>query len=119
MKNTVKTMCVLVLAGMMMLVLSSCAITKIMPGAEQVRVINTEPKDCIFLGEVIGGETNGNSVDKAQGALNDLKNKAYKMGGTVVVLLNANANSVNVSGANGMVSSSTDVVLMGAVYKCK
>ncbi len=82
----------------MLLLASGCAAIQLTPGAEMVRIVIEEPdKDCKFLGEVTGSQGNmitGSWTSNATletGARNDLKNKAWKMGGNVVLLLTQRA----------------------------
>ncbi|KAF0210214.1 MAG: cytochrome c type bioproteinis protein, partial [Ignavibacteria bacterium] len=77
-----------------------CSAITLEPGAEKVRIVRTEPgKECEYLGEVTGDQgdwltgafTSNSSLET--GALNDLKNKAAKMGGNLVCILTNRAGS--------------------------
>ena len=96
--------------------LSSCSvleINKIKPGDETVRLYSNDKKvtDCTFIDEVIG--TQGHWYDYlfisnknlTQGAINDLKSQARKVG----------ANSVHV---HTNMSFQTSVTILGQAYKC-
>lgn len=52
------------------------------------------------------------------GARNDLKNKAYKMGGNTVVLLTQRAGQTGSSWHGSGSSKQTNVTLSGNVYRC-
>ena len=103
-------------------VLSGCAITQLQPGAERVRVTNTEPDSkCEFLGDITANQ--GNSMtgpfitneNLETGARHDLKNKAAALGGNLVVLLTHRAGQ---SGTLGESVEQTNVTLSGNVYRC-
>lgn len=119
----VHSLLVVVCASVCVVVLSSCAATSLLPGAEQVRIVTKEPADCEYLGEVIGEQggafTGGatSNVNLEQGALNDMKNKAFKMGGTIVVLMTTRAGQTG-SLFDGSIQQ-TNVVYVGTVYRCK
>lgn len=96
--------------------LSSCSlleINKIKPGDESVRLYSDEQKvrDCTFIDEVIG--TQGHWYDYllisnrnlTQGAINDLKSQARKVG----------ANSVHV---HTNMAFQTSVTILGQAYSC-
>ena len=100
--------------------LIACSATPLQPGAEKVRLTHNEPVGCKFLGDVVGsqgnaftGELTSNSTMEI-GARNDLKNKAYKLGGNVVYILTQRA------GQTGelLYSYQSNVTLSGNVYKC-
>ena len=107
------------------LLFQGCSAISLNPGADKIRVTREEPKDCEYLGEVIGSQgnwfTGGSTSNKnlELGARNDLKNNAHKMGGNVVVLLTDRA---GVSGYGnqygGSSSAQTNVTITGAVFKC-
>lgn len=120
-----------ILSGFCMLsLLVSCASIQV-KSPEVHRIIMTKnpaPKGCKFLGNVIGSQgnffTGGWTSNKnlAEGAMNDLKNKAYDLGGNYVQLEHHQA-GVTGSGSsyNGTGSSSlqqTDVTETGTVYRC-
>ncbi|MBT0586132.1 DUF4156 domain-containing protein [Alteromonas oceanisediminis] len=106
--------------------LSACSSMPLDPNAKLVRLTNNEPtNECVFLGDVTGnqgdfftGEFTSNA-DLETGARNDIKNKAYNMGGNVVYLLTERAGQ---SGAYdpkyGGGTSQTNVTLSGNVYRC-
>lgn len=72
------------------LALTACSANSLNYGAEQVRVMTSEPgKECSYLGDITGSQGNfftggwTSNSNLETGARNDLKNKAYKMGGPV------------------------------------
>ncbi len=112
----------------------SCAATQIKSSnAMKVLITRTEPKDCEYLGDVTGNQGNffmGRFTSNANletGARNDMKNKAYAMGGDTVVILTDRAGvtgSGSAQGSGNLFSASysqaqTNVTMMGTVFKCK
>lgn len=105
------------------LLLASCSsIIRTLDGAESVRLffpgqagnnrhIQALDASCEFVGEVIGSEGHWYSnlfVSNpmiVQGAINDLKNKAYANGGNLVIV-------------DGDFDFATSVTLFGQAYKC-
>ncbi|SQJ44229.1 cytochrome c type biogenesis protein CycH [Salmonella enterica] len=107
------------------LALTACSANSLNYGAEQVRVMTSEPgKECSYLG--ISQAARGISLPVAghpnsnleTGARNDLKNKAYKMGGNTVVLLTQRAGQTGSSWHGSGSSKQTNVTLSGNVYRC-
>jgi hypothetical protein len=102
------------------LVLTACASIQIVPGAEKVRITNTEPQGCENLGDVVG--TQGNALTGAYtsnenliiGARNDLKNKAHGLGANVVLMLTNTTGQATGQYGGGTSSSH----LMGVAYRC-
>ncbi len=100
-----------------------CSAITLEPGAEKVRIVRTEPgKECEYLGEVTGDQGNWltgaftSNASLETGALNDLKNKAAKMGGNLVFILTDRAGSTT-DQSSGVVRQ-TNVVITGSVYRC-
>jgi hypothetical protein len=104
---------------------SGCAATALNPGAERVLVTHVPPpKDCRFAGTVIGdqgGSLTGpltSNHNLAEGAVNDMKNKAQGMGANYVLLETTTAGNT-VSGNGRHVSGGqTDVTHMGNAFVC-
>jgi Domain of unknown function (DUF4156) len=101
------------------LIVCACSAISVKPGAERVRVTNTEPgRECKFLGDVTGSQGNrftGGYTSDANletGARNDLKNKAFDIGGNVVYLLFQRESQT------GDVRDRKNVTLSGNVYRC-
>lgn len=105
--------------------ISACSSIPLEPGAMSVRLTNSEPtKECQFLGDITGnqgdfftGEFTSNE-DLETGARNDLKNKAYQMGGNVIYLLTQRAGQTGSYGDEFGGFSQTNVTLSGNVYDC-
>lgn len=103
--------------------LGGCSSLPLQDGAELVRLTHTEPsqKECKFLGDVTGSQeglfTAGDALET--GARNDLKNKAYNLGGNVVYLLTQRAGEIGLydDGFGGS-TSQLNVILSGNVYFC-
>jgi hypothetical protein len=98
---------------------AACSAIAVKQGAERVRVTNTEPgRECKFLGDVTGSQGNrftGGYTSDANletGARNDLKNKAFDIGGNVVYLL------FQRDSQTGHVRDRKNVTLSGNVYRC-
>jgi hypothetical protein len=107
------------LAGV--LLLAGCAAIQGTPGAERLRLSNSEPgKECTFLGEVTvtQGDFRGghytSDADLETGTRNDLRNKAAAMGGNYVTNLTSRG------GHTGSLASDhqMDVTIAGNVYAC-
>lgn len=73
------------------LFLYSCKSTEVIPGAERVRILEEEPKGCIYVGEVqsIQEEKEVGTLETQMGLETriDLRNKAHKLGGNILVFL--------------------------------
>ena len=102
-----------------------CQATQVKPEANRIIVTRQPaPKGCKFLGSAIGEQggsfTGGWTSNKAlaQGALNDMKNKAYEMGGNYVVLEESKAGNTMSGSAWSMSAQQTDVTNQGNVYHC-
>ena len=105
--------------------LIGCAAIALRPGAELVRVTNTEPgRECQFLGDVTGSQGNRYSgrytsnENLETGARNDLKNKAAALGGNVVYLISQRAGQTGRYNRDSGSSQQTNVTLSGSVYRC-
>ncbi|HEY5756973.1 MAG TPA: DUF4156 domain-containing protein [Steroidobacter sp.] len=106
-------------------ILAGCAATPLQPGAQMVRVSNTEPgPECKFLGDITGNQGNSftgpfiTNENLETGARNDLKNKAAALGGNLVVLLTQRAGQTGGPGEVGGSVEQTNVTLSGNVYRC-
>jgi len=111
------------------LALGGCSASQLSPGAQKVIISGQKaPKGCKYVGLVTanqgnfftGGFTSNQNLQ--EGAFNDLRNQAYKMGGNRVVLLMSHAASTGGGGAysgTGMgADSETNVAITGSVYRC-
>jgi len=104
---------------------SGCAATALQPGARRVMVTrNAAPAGCVYLGSVVGeqgGAFTGkytSNANLAEGAFNDMKNKAFALGGNYVVLENTQAGNTISGDKNGVSGSQTDVTHIGNAFKC-
>jgi hypothetical protein len=105
---------------------AGCTATALHPGAGRVLVTRQPvPQGCEYLGTVIGEQggsaTGGLTSNKnlAQGAMNDMKNKAHAMGANYVVLEDTRAGNT-ISGSHGSISGGqTDVTNIGNAYRCE
>ena len=93
---------------------------------------NPAPKTCHYLGQALGSQGNfitgkwTSNANLEQGAMTDLKNKAYAMGGNYVQIITNRAgvtgNGYMSGGFSGFMGSSsseqTNVTSTGNVYKC-
>ncbi len=108
--------------------LAACSANPLIPGAERVRIVTTDPKGCEYLGEATGNQGNfftggwTSNANLETGARNEMKNAAYRMGGNTLLILSSRAGvtgSFNVSnGYGGGSSEQTNVTYSGAVYRC-
>jgi hypothetical protein len=73
------------------LVITSCQTYDVLPGSERVRVFDTEPKGCLYVGEISSVQENRSvGVLETEMSLEtrvDLRNKAHKLGGNILVFL--------------------------------
>lgn len=106
------------------LLLAGCGATTLIPGAERVRLTRDEPKECEYLGEVVGNQGGAltgpmtSNADLEQGAINDMKNRAFKMGGNVVYIISNRAGETGNYNRDSGGSQQTNVVYVGSVYRC-
>lgn len=105
--------------------IAACSATQLTNGAENVRVMHTQPpSQCKYLGEVVGSQGNwlsgGYTSNKnlAQGSLNDLKNKAYKMGGNTVFIFDSKTANTGSSYYGSGSQVETSQTMMGSAYNC-
>lgn len=106
---------------MVMLMATGCGATSLKAGARSVMVTRTPaPAGCVYLGSVIGNQGGAlagpytSNANLAEGALNDMKNKAFDMGANYVVLEDTHAGSTHNKGSGGQ----TDVTHMGNAFRC-
>lgn len=96
--------------------LSACGATNLKKGAEAVRILPVSPQgtQCKYLGDITGKQTGAiqhSASTVARGAMNDLKNKTYKLGGNAVYILNSNA-------SGGLLGAEPSHSIMGIAYNC-
>lgn len=96
--------------------------------ARSVRIVTNEPApDCTYLGEVYGSQSNDGFFSKSElneGAINDTKNKAYKLGGdTAFFLSNQSDFNLKTSGnsiiLDDSLKGSNEVNITALVYRCR
>jgi uncharacterized protein YbjQ (UPF0145 family) len=104
---------------------TGCAATALNPGADRVLVTHMPPpKDCRFAGTVIGdqgGSLTGpltSNHNLAEGAVNDMKNKAQEMGANYVVLETTTAGNTISGNGRHLSGGQTDVTHMGNAFVC-
>jgi hypothetical protein len=102
-----------------------CAAISVKPGAEKVIVTRqSAPKSCKYLGSVVGNQggslTGGLTSNRnlAEGATNDMKNKAFDMGANYVVLETNQAGSTQSGDYHSFSGQQTDVTNTGNAYHC-
>ncbi len=72
------------------ILLLGCA-TQLTTEGTSVRVVGDQV-ECVFVGTVSGSNSMGNSTaDDAEGAMNDLRNKAAEMGANAVRIINVDS----------------------------
>ena len=82
------------------------------------------PAGCVYVGSVVGeqgGAMSGpytSNKNLAEGAFNDMKNKAHEMGANYVVLENTQAGNTISGSKNGISGGQTDVTHVGNAFKC-
>ncbi len=95
--------------------------------ARYVRIVTNEPDNCEYLGEVYGYQSGSslNDSKRMQGAINNAKNEAYKIGGDTLYFLSNIQKTSYISNDRGVVvldSSSVatnETSIVGLVYRCK
>lgn len=109
--------------------ISGCASIKLDPQATRIVASpNPAPKGCKYLGQVVGNQGNfftgdwTSNKNLEEGAMNDLKNKANKLGANYIQLITTRAgNTGSMSGFDGNISghmSQTNVTNLGNAYFC-
>ncbi|MEQ1722250.1 MAG: DUF4156 domain-containing protein [Pseudobdellovibrio sp.] len=73
------------------LLLFSCKSLEVTPGSERVRVLDAEPKGCLYVGEVssVQDESTVGTLETEMDLATrvDLRNKAHALGGNILVFL--------------------------------
>lgn len=98
-----------------------CSAIQLSPQAAGIEIVNEIPdkKTCKFVGEIVGSQGNWFTGDftsnenLVMGARNELRNKAYKLGGNIVYI--QDMKNTNAWGSLG----TTNTTAIGKVYKCK
>ena len=102
------------------LLISGCSAIQLSPEAASIEIVNEAPdkNNCKFLGEIVGSQGNWFTGDftsnenLVMGARNELRNKAYKLGGNKVYI--QDMKNTNAWGSLG----TTNTTAIGKVYKC-
>ncbi len=102
------------------LVLTGCSAIQLQPEAAGIEIVNEMPnnKQCAFLAEIAGSQGNWFTGDFTSnenlviGARNELRNKAYKLDGNLVLI--QDMKNTNAYGSLG----TTNTTAIGKVYKC-
>ena len=74
----------------------ACQAKSVTPGAERLRIFETEPKGCLYMGEVSTVQENedtvvqGKEVDMNLNSRIDLRNKGFTLSGNVLVFMAKN-----------------------------
>lgn len=109
--------------------LSACQAVPLASGAEKIIVSRQPaPKSCHFLGAIVGqqgGMISGQLTSNrnlAQGALNDMRNKALHLGANYVSLETQTAGTTSrgsfYDGTGSVSGTQTDVTKTGNAYSC-
>ena len=91
-----------ILAG---LLLFSCANKSVISGAERLRIFETEPKNCLYMGEVSSVQQNedtvitGKEVEMTLDTRIDLRNKAFTLNGNILVFMSKNKSKLATTNA--------------------
>ncbi|NQY42879.1 MAG: DUF4156 domain-containing protein [Legionellales bacterium] len=102
-----------------------CSAIDLYQESDQIEVVSEKPKNCKYLGQVRGSQGNfftgmwTSNANLEQGAMNDLRNNASKLGADTIYLLTNRAAQTGSSGEYGGSSSQTSTVLIGNAYKCQ
>ena len=117
-------------------VLTSCKSYDITPGSERVRVFDSEPKGCLYVGEIssVQEEKTVGTLDSEMDLATriDLRNKAHALGGNILVFMKgkpgssgaAKTSAIKAPGdgqgsGSGDSSAQKDVlVFLATVFKC-
>ncbi|MGV2814583.1 DUF4156 domain-containing protein [Enterobacter cancerogenus] len=106
------------------MLLTGCSATALNNQAAGVRISNSDPTGCEFLGTVVGEEggfwTGGwtSNTNLEKGALNTLRNETSRLGGNVVSLLTNRAGVTAWEDHDSGGSTETNVVMTGSAWKC-
>jgi len=115
------------------LLVSSCSSIPMDPHASRILSSpNPPPKGCKYLGQVVGNQGNfftggfTSNRNLEEGAMNDMRNKAAKLGANYIQLVTNRAGSTGSMGGSfgadggsfGGGSQQTNVTNLGNAYKC-
>lgn len=107
------------------LLINGCSCIPIEPQATRVVASsNPAPKECRYVGEVIGKQGNlvmlalTSNKNLEQGAMNDLKNQTSKMGANYVQIILSRAGNSKSDKRFGSSLEQTNVTNSGHAYSC-
>ena len=117
------------LIGAVSILLSGCAAIPLEPQANRIIASpNQAPQSCKYVGQIIGNQGNffsgsyTSNQPLEQGAMNDMKNKASKLGANYIQLITTRAGFTgSLGGSGGSISggaSQTNVTNVGNAYIC-
>lgn len=100
-----------------LLVFGGCTIkTQLLPEASNIKILDKQPKNCKVLGKETGQkiDTMGSMglLELRESALNDLKNKAFKLGGNSLYILHTE------KGWNSFWGG-TEYLIDNEIYQCR
>lgn len=127
--------------GMAAVFLTSCQIAHVKSGAEKLRILETEPKGCLFMGEVSTVQDNNNvsysggEVDMSLNTRIELRNKAFDQNANVLVFTSKGkaklagatpekkdkadaAPAAAGSAGAGQVEKPAETVFLGTTFRC-
>lgn len=115
--------------GLSFTLLIGCAASPLQPGAERIIVARqVPPESCKFVGAVVGQQGDfltgryTSNKNLAQGALNDIRNRAFELGANFVSLQSETAGQTgygsSYQGTGSYGSRQTDVTKTGNAYAC-
>ena len=105
--------------------LSGCSSIPLDPTA--ARIIATPhkaPKGCRYIGQVLGNQGNfftggfTSNRNLEEGAMNDMRNQAAKMGANYIQILNSRAGNTGSFSGHGGGMEQTNVTNLGNAYYC-
>ena len=114
------------LATVASLLISGCASIQAEPNAQRVVVSpDKAPAGCKYVGQVMGNQGNfftgawTSNRNLEEGAMNDMKNQAGKMGANYIQLVTTRAGNTGSASANfGGSMEQTNVTNLGNAYSC-
>jgi hypothetical protein len=103
------------------LLIIGCSAQPVRHEAQSVEIVNEPPdkEKCKFVGEIVGSQGNWFTGDFTSnenlviGARNELRNKAYELGGNIVYI--QDMKNTNAWGSLG----TTNTTAVGKAYKCQ
>ena len=103
---------------------AGCESIELESGASSVEVVLEKPTSCKYLGQVRGAQGNfftggwTSNANLEQGAMNQLRNEAAKIGADTVYVITNRASNTCSGGRYGGGFQQTGTTLIGNAYKC-